>query len=102
MKDRLTLSVALAQVGGVRKEAKTNDIRISRVKAGSDERETIHVDYAAIKKNQKPDFLLKAYDVIEVPEASPFSGGRLGTTLLSGFTSAVSSLGSSLPMRVLY
>ena len=101
MRDQLTLGVALAMVGGVKKEAKQGDVIISRLKNGT-ERETIHVDYAAIRKNQKPDILLKAYDVIEVPEASPFSGGRLAATLLSGFTQAVSSAGNMLPMRVLY
>lgn len=102
MRDKLTLSVALAMVGGIRKEAKANDVLISRLKEGSDERELIHVDYSAIKKNQKPDVLLKAYDVIEVREAGPFSGSRLAQTLLNGFTSAISSAGSILPTRVLY
>lgn len=102
MRDRLTLSTALAMVGDVSKDAKTNDVIIRRVKAGSDEREIIRVDYAAIKKNQKPDILLQAYDWIEVRESSPFSGARLGQTLLSGFTQAITSAGNMLPMRVLY
>ena len=102
MRDRLTLGVALAMVGGVKKEAKSSEVRISRLKEGSDERELIKVDYAAIKKNQKPDFFLKAYDVIEVPEASAFSATRLSQTLLSGFAQAVTSTGSMLPMRILY
>jgi polysaccharide biosynthesis/export protein len=102
MRDQLTLGVALAMVGGVKKEAKASDVRISRLKNGSNERETIHVDYTAIKKNQKPDILLKAYDVIEVPEASIFSGPRLATTLAGVFSGAISSAGSLLPMRVLY
>ena len=102
MRDKLTLGVALAMVGGVKKEAKSTDVRISRLKEGSDERELIKVDYAAIKKNQKPDFFLKAYDVIEVPEAGAFSVSRLSQTLLNGFTQAVTSTGSMLPMRILY
>ncbi|MEA2205308.1 MAG: polysaccharide biosynthesis/export protein [Blastocatellia bacterium] len=102
MRDNLTLGLALAQVNGLKKEAKASDIVIRRVREGTNQRDIIHVDYAAIKKNQKPDILLKAYDVIEVDEASPFSSGRLAQTLLSGFTSAVSSAGSMLPMRVIY
>ena len=102
MRDKLTLGVALAMVGGVRKEAKSSEVRISRLKEGSDERELIKVDYAAIKKNQKPDVFLKAYDVIEVPEAGTFSASRLSQTLLSGFAQAVTSTGSMLPMRILY
>src|SRR6266478_5967189 len=77
MHDRLTLSTALAMVGGVRKEAKASDVRIYRLKPGSPDRDTIRVDLGAIKKGQKPDFLLQAFDVIEVPEAGVFSGQRL-------------------------
>jgi polysaccharide export outer membrane protein len=102
MRDRLTLSMALAMVGGLKKDAKGSDVLIRRQKPGSDDRETIRVDYTAIKKNQKPDVLLKAFDVIEVQESSPFSAGRLGATLLTTFTGAINSMGTTLPMRVLY
>jgi len=102
MHDHLTLSTALAMVGGVKKEAKSNDIRIYRLKPGSPDRDTIRVDLAAIKKGQKPDFLLQAYDVIEVPEAGMFSGQRLPSTILGGITGSMTNLMSSAPMRVLY
>ncbi len=106
LRDQLTLGRALAMVGGVRKEAKQNDIKIYRQKPGSTEQEIIKVDFAAIRKNEKPDVMLQAYDVIEVGEASPFSSQRIGATLLgavtAGATSAISSSGSYLPMRVLY
>lgn len=106
LREQLTLSRALAMVGGARKEAKLNDVRIYRQVPGSIEQEVIHVDVAAIKKNQKPDFLLQAYDVVEVPEAGMFSSSRIGPTLLGavtgGLTSAVSSTGTFLPSRVLY
>ncbi len=106
MRDQLTLGRALAMVGGVRKEAKTSDVRIYRQKPGTPEQETIHVDYSAIKKNQKPDVLLQAYDIIEVPEAGMFSSGRLGQTLLGVVTgamnSAVATTGQILPTKVVY
>jgi polysaccharide biosynthesis/export protein len=101
MRDNLTLSVALAMVGGARSEARTDDVIISRLKEGTDQRETLHVDYAAIKKNQKPDVLLKAYDVIEVKEASPFSPGQLGKMLLRSFTSIIGGVPTALPRLVL-
>src|SRR4029079_4845946 len=65
LREQLTLSRALAMVGGVRKEANTSDVRIYRQKVGSTEQEVIRVDYAAIKKNEKPDVILMPYDVIE-------------------------------------
>src|SRR5215204_1622762 len=106
LRDQLMLSRALAMVGGVRKEAKLNDVRIYRQVPGSANQEVIHVDVAAIRKNQKPDFLLQPYDVIEVTEAGMFSSSRIGSTLLGavtgGLTSAISSTGTYLPSRIIY
>src|SRR5258708_35233981 len=106
LRDQLTLSRALAMVGGTRPEAKTSAVKIYRQKLGSSEQEIINVDYAAIKKNQKPDVLLQAYDVIEVPEAGAFSSQRIGSTMLNaisgGMTGAISSTTSFLPTRILY
>jgi len=106
LRDSLTLSRALGMVGGTRKEAKNSDIRIYRQKPGAFDQEIIHVDYAAIKKNEKPDITLMPYDVIEVPEANAFSSQRIATTILgavtAGATGAISATGSSLPTRILY
>jgi polysaccharide biosynthesis/export protein len=106
MREQLMLSRAVAMVGGTRKEAKLSDVKIYRQKLGSAEQEIIHVDFAAIKKNQKPDVLLMPYDVIEIPEAGAFSSQRIGSTLLGavtgGLTGAISSTGTMLPTRVIY
>jgi polysaccharide export outer membrane protein len=106
LRDQLMLSRALAMVGGTRKEAKLSDVRIYRQIYGSANQEVIHVDVAAIKKNQKPDFLLQPYDVIEVSEAGMFSSSRIGSTLMGaitgGVTSAISNTGTYLPTRVIY
>jgi polysaccharide biosynthesis/export protein len=68
MRDNLTLSRALAMVGGTRKEAKVSEIRIYRQIPGSLNQEILKVDFGAIKKNQTTDVLLKPYDVIDVSE----------------------------------
>jgi hypothetical protein len=96
------LSRALAMVGGVRREAKLSDVKVYRQVPGSANQEIIHVDVAAIKKNQKPDFLLQPYDVIEVGEASMFSPSRITSTLMGVVSSAVTSTGSNLPTRIIY
>jgi protein involved in polysaccharide export with SLBB domain len=105
LRDQLTLGRALAMVGGVRREAKANDIRIHRQKPGSKE-EIIKVNYAAIKKGQEKDVLLEAYDVIEVPDDSPFSKGNilrtLGKAVLNIGPNVVGGFGARLPQRVLY
>ncbi len=106
MKEHLTLSRALAMVGGLRKEAKGSDVRVMRMNPETGQQDTIKVDFVAIKKNQAPDFKLQAYDIIDVPEAGMFSSGRVGQTLLSAITgslgSAISNTGAVLPQRVLY
>ena len=102
MRDNLTLTRALGMVGGVRKEAKIDDIKIYRQKPGSAEQETIRVDLTAIKKNRAPDPLLQPYDVIDVPEAGMFSSRRIGSTLLGAVSGGMSSMFTTLPTRVIY
>ena len=89
-------------VGGPRKEAKLSDVRIYRQVAGSPNQEVIHVDVAAIKKNEKPDFLLQPYDVIEVSESGMFSASRIGPTLFGALTGAITNTGTYLPSRIIY
>lgn len=106
LRDQLTLSRALAMVGGVRKEAKSSEVRIYRQKPGAQNQELIKVDYAAIKKNQKPDFFLEAFDIVEVPEAGMFSPSRIGQTLIGAATGSLGNMfstgGASLANRVIY
>lgn len=102
LRDQLMLSRALAMVGGPRKEAKLSDVRVYRQVAGSANQEVIHVDVSAIKKNEKPDFLLQPYDVIEVSESGMFSANRIGPTIFSALTGAITNTGTYLPSRVLY
>ena len=106
LRDQLTLSRALAMVGGARREAKISDVRIYRQKPGATSQETIKVDYAAIKKNQKPDFVLQAFDIVEVPEAGLFSGPRIIQTLVGaasgGLGNIMSTGGASIANRVIY
>jgi len=74
LRDQLTLSRALAMVGGPRAEAKLSEIRIYRQKTGSTALDVIKVNFSAIKKNEQPDVFLKPYDVIDVSESGIFSG----------------------------
>src|SRR5258705_4487611 len=106
LRDQLTLSRALAMVGGARKEAKISDVRIYRQKPGATDQEMIRVDYAAIKKSQRPDFFLQPFDVVEVPEAGIFSPSRIGQTLIGAASGSLGSIftqgGSTIANRVLY
>jgi polysaccharide export outer membrane protein len=106
LRDQLTLSRALAMVGGVRREAKVSSVKIYRQKPGAQDQETIVVDYGAIKRNKQPDIFLQAFDVIEVPEAGMFSPGRIGQTLIGaasgGLGNMFSTGGASLTNKVIY
>ena len=72
LRDQLTLSRALAMVGGARKEAKLSDVRIYRQKPCSRTRDDSCL-LSAIRKNISPTFL-QAFDIIDFPEAGMFSG----------------------------
>jgi polysaccharide biosynthesis/export protein len=94
--ENLTLSRAIAMAGGARKEGSLSDVKIFRSKPGVAGQEIIKVDYKAIKKNQKPDIFLQAYDVIEIPEAGLFSSGRIVDTLVGAATGGLSSMVKSV------
>ena len=86
MREDLTLSRALAMVGGTHKEANLSEIRIHRQKPGSLDQEILKVNYAAIKKNEMPDIFLKPYDVIDVSDSGLFSGSRWLATVIDALT----------------
>jgi polysaccharide export outer membrane protein len=106
LRDQLTISRALAMVGGVKKEAKISDVRIYRQKPGATDQEMIRIDYGAIKKNQKPDFFLQAFDIVEVPEAGMFSSGRIAQTLMGAVSGSLGNIitsgGTGITNRVIY
>jgi polysaccharide export outer membrane protein len=106
LRDQLTLSRALAMVGGVTKEANSSKVRVFRQKPGATDQEVIVVDYAAIKKSKAPDFFLQPYDVVEVGEASLFSAGRLVPTLFGAISGGLGNVlttgGAGIANRVIY
>ena len=99
--EQLSLTRALAMVGGTRKGAKTSEIRILRQKPGVLEPEVIKVNYAAIKKNKEKDFPLQAYDIVEVPDESG-AIVTLKSIFLGVGTTFPNSAGAVLATRILY
>jgi protein involved in polysaccharide export with SLBB domain len=102
MRDKLTLSRAVAMVGGPAKFAKTSEVHIYRQSPGSSGQEDIKVNYDAIRKGQQEDVLLKPYDIIDVRESGAFSKGRWVDTLIGAAKSTVGAFGNTLTYRVLY
>jgi polysaccharide biosynthesis/export protein len=102
LRDGLTLSAALAMVGGVRKDSKQNAILIYRVNPKSQYRDRLVFDLQAIKKSKAEDPLLQPYDIIEVPEAGPNLSKILLNSVLGIAPQVITNMGTSLPLRVLY
>lgn len=103
LRDGLTLSKALAMVGGVRPDGVSSDIRIYRSKLGSVEQEVIKVDYNAVKKKKAPDAVLQAYDIIEVPKKSDWDPKVLLTGLVKAVTgSALGAPGQLIQYKAIY
>ena len=66
----LSLTQALAMVGGVREKAKKKDIKIYRLKGPNPrDRQTITVNLERIQAGTQDDIMLEPYDIIEVDRA---------------------------------
>jgi len=106
LKNGMSISRALAIVGGVKKDAKAEDIRIFRQKPGTSEQTVIKVNFNAIKKGQAEDVMLEAYDIIDVPQASMWSAKTflpmLAQAVFQGGMSTVTGGISSVAYRVIY
>jgi polysaccharide export outer membrane protein len=94
----LSLTEAIAQAGGVSREAKTKNITIRRLKDNSKEREIIAVNYDLIKKGKQKDVVLQPDDIIEVDKAKK----SIAQTILEIATGSARTLGTSIPQRILY
>ncbi|MBA3784305.1 MAG: SLBB domain-containing protein [Acidobacteria bacterium] len=97
-----SLTEAIAKIGGVRREAKTKDIKIYRLKANSKEREIIAVNYDLIKKGTQKDVMLEPYDIVEV-DKSKKSIAQITLELITGVgRQGLGAVTSGLGQRVLY
>jgi len=95
MKDQTTLTMVIAQAGGVQRLAKTSEVHILRRKDGKMAGEDIKVNYEAIRKGQQKDVVLEPYDIVDVGELSMLSGKKLGDLL----TGLPLSIVGKIPVR---
>lgn len=99
----MTLTEAIAKIGGVRREARTKDIKIYRLKsAGSKERDIISANYDLIKSGKQKDVMLEAYDIVEVDKAKDSIAQSILKIAVGAGRSAVGSLSGGVGYRVLY
>lgn len=93
LKERVTLSQAVAMAGGTMPDTKKDSIRVLRQLPGSTAKTEIVVDLNAISKRKADDLELMPNDIIEVPASA---GKRILRTILSAVAPT-----ASLPLRVI-
>lgn len=79
IRDKLTLSHAIAMSGGMQRMAKS-EVHVLRQKDGGGQ-DDLKFNYDAIRKGKDQDVELKPYDIVQVGEASLFSGKGMGDLL---------------------
>lgn len=94
----LSLMEAVAQAGGLNREAKKKEITIQRLKPNSKEREFLKVNYELIKTGKQKDVMLQPDDIIVVDKTKK----SIAQTILEIATGSVQSFSNVLPQRVLY
>ena len=98
----LTLTQAIAMIGGVSREAKTKDIKIYRLKQDSKDREIISTNYDLIKKGQAKDPMLEPYDIVEVDKAKENIGQTLMKLVVGAGTQGAAAIATGGASRILY
>jgi polysaccharide export outer membrane protein len=92
--EHLTVSRAIAMVGGTMPDTKKEKVRIIRQEAGGQGSREIFVDLKAIDKHQVEDIALLPNDIIDVP----ISGGK---RILRSLVGAVVPSVGQLPVQVI-
>ena len=98
----LSLTQAIAMVGGVRREAKTKEIKIYRLKANSKDREIIAANYESIKKGQQKDLMLEPYDIVEVDKSKKSIQQIVFETITGVGRQALTGISGGISQRILY
>jgi protein involved in polysaccharide export with SLBB domain len=99
----LSVMGAIAKVGGPKREAKLNDVRVRRLKPGTkDDYETISVDLVAVKKGLQKDLLLKPFDIVEVGQAKPGVAKTIMDIAIGAAKTTITAASGAIPYRVIY
>ncbi len=98
----LSLSEAIAKVSGVKREAKTREIKVYRLKSGSKDREVISANYDEIKKGLQKDIMLEPYDIVEVDHAKKSVGQTILEIVTGAARTGLGGVTNSVGTRVLY
>ncbi|HYG81392.1 MAG TPA: polysaccharide biosynthesis/export family protein, partial [Pyrinomonadaceae bacterium] len=94
LRDRITVSQAIAMAGGTLPDTQTNRVRVIRSDPRSGGKMEIAVDLKAVRAHQSEDIALQANDIVEVPVAG---GKRFWRNLLNGLVPSA----ARLPVQVI-
>lgn len=94
LKEKVTLTTAIAMAGGTLDATKSDQIRIERQKRGSASKDLLVFNLNAIKKQQAEDPVLQPGDIVEVPSST---GGKI----LRGLLGAIVPTASQTTVRVI-
>lgn len=94
LKEKITVSQAIAMAGGTLPATKSSRIRVHRQVPGATKRLEIVVDLAAIKQERAEDIALQANDIVDVP-VSP------GKKVLNSIVGALGGGVANLPYVIL-
>ena len=95
LKEKLSVSRAIAMAGGTLPDSKSDRVRIVRQLPGSDTKTEIYVNLKAIDKRRAEDVALQANDIVDVPTST---GKRVLHTLLN----TVAPTALQFPLRIVH
>ena len=102
----LSLTEAIAKLGGIKQGAKTKDIKIYRLKPNappeSKDRDILSANYDMIKKGQQKDILLKPYDIVEVDKAKESLGVSILKLAIGAGTNTITSVTQGVGYHIFY
>ena len=102
LRNGMQLKQAIAMVGGLVRDAKSDAIVIWRRKKGETEPDKMVVNFKDIQKEKSKDVMLQPYDIVDVPDNSGSIKTGLRNMLFGGAAGSVTSLATGLPLRVIY
>ena len=94
LKEPVTVSRAIAMAGGPLRDSKTDHVRIVRQQEGGAGQSEMFVNLNAIAQKKAEDVVLKANDIVEVPEST-------GKSIIRSLLGAVAPSVAQLPVRVI-
>jgi polysaccharide export outer membrane protein len=98
----LSLSQAIAMVGGVNREAKVKDVKVYRLKPNSKDRDVLTANIDSIKKGEQKDLMLEPYDIVEVNKSKK-KVWEIALELVTGtLKTGINSMSGGLGTRILY